>query len=342
MAALDTPTVRYLKLGSARDQLTEKCLKDGEAFVHFGTSDENVFRSCEQGRWDVYKTRREHDELARAEVQDGPAASDSERARRERAAKQNATAAANQLNAFWSSDDKTIWITFHDGRLYWARFATDGPTHDSIRGSVRKVQGGWSDRDFSGEHVLTMATLWGRLTKTAGYRSTTCAVEDPVANYLLRRLRNEPHDYIDVAESKPRDLATAMLDVVNKLTWSDFELLAELLFSGAGWRRITLTGSTMKFHDLVLEQPLDRRRISVQVKSAFKADEYDEYAQAFQPQWQTNDGDFWRFYFIYHTDDRGLASAAKESPDVQLVGPRELVDLAVDAGLARWMIDRVR
>lgn len=342
MAEINTPPVRYLKLGSARDQLTETCLKDGEAFVHFGTADEDVFRICEQGMWDEYKTRRERDELARAEVQDGPPASDSERARRERAAKQNATAAAHQLNAFWSSDDNTIWITFHDGRLYWTRFTKDGPTHDSIRGSVRKVQGGWSDHDFSGEHVLTMVSLWGRLTKTAGYRSTTCAVEEPVAKYLLRRLRDEPHDYIDRTEAKLDELATALLGVVDKLTWSDFELLAELLFSGAGWRRITLTGSTMKFHDLVLEQPLDRRTISVQVKSAFKADEYERYAQAFQPQSQSNGGDFWRFYFIYHTDDKGLASTAKEYPDVQLVGPRELVELAVDAGLARWMIDRVR
>lgn len=45
-------SARYIKLGKHRDKETDTCLKDGEAFVHFGTSNPEVFALVKAGKWE--------------------------------------------------------------------------------------------------------------------------------------------------------------------------------------------------------------------------------------------------------------------------------------------------
>jgi hypothetical protein len=63
------------------------------------------------------------------------------------------------------------------------------------------------------------------------------------------------------------EITLSIVPLVERLTWKDFELLVDLVFTAAGWRRIGILGKTKKHIDLDMIQPVTRERVMVQVKS---------------------------------------------------------------------------
>lgn len=61
------------------------------------------------------------------------------------------------------------------------------------------------------------------------------------------------------------------------LTWQDFELLVDLVFSSSGWRRLSQVGRTQKTIDLELVLPSTAERAFVQVKSQATRASLDDY-----------------------------------------------------------------
>jgi hypothetical protein len=333
LTQVDLKAARYIKLGSAKENVTDACLKAGEAFVHFGTTNPEVFALARNGDWDAFRAWRrdtEQPRVDRGEIK--PSAADS-----------NATSATSQVRAFVEDDGATLWFTFHGGRLFWAFLDKCLPTGpDSTRGFVRETRDGWRDTDISGNRTLHYNELSGRLTRTAAYRSTTCAVSNEARDYLWRRLQGiEPTESRDARASQAK-LVDDLQKVIAKFTFKDFELLAELVLTSVGWRRQSLTGSAMPYVDIVLEQPLDRRVIGAQVKAVLSAKEAMEYADQFQESYSASaNGPFQSLYYIYHSDPAKVATTLNVPSGFVLMGPEQIANLALRAGLVDWVIERI-
>jgi hypothetical protein len=94
---------------------------------------------------------------------------------------------------------------------------------------------------------------------------------------------------------------------MQQLHWADFELLVDLLFARAGWRRVSGLGGTMKHIDLLLEQPITGERARVQVESSADQKVLDTCVAAFEASQQAS-----RFFFVCHSPRGKLAGRAPD------------------------------
>jgi len=113
-----------------------------------------------------------------------------------------------------------------------------------------------------------------------------------------------------------------------------FELLVDLIFSNAGWQRISVLGKSQKTLDLDLKAPVTGERAMVQVKSASHRSEYVHYHEEF-----TQAQDFARLFFVVHSPSFDLDTADDLPNSTVLCGP-ELARMVVSAGLTRWLFDK--
>lgn len=111
------------------------------------------------------------------------------------------------------------------------------------------------------------------------FRGTICQVK--AFDSLLRKLNDELLPETIVAEEAERALIEAIVGLMRRLTWQDFELLVELIFSTSGWRRISRAGGAQKTVDLELVLPTTNERAFVQVKSGANTAGFKEYARRF-------------------------------------------------------------
>jgi hypothetical protein len=65
------------------------------------------------------------------------------------------------------------------------------------------------------------------------------------------------------------------------ITWQDFELLVDLVFSASGWRRTGPIGRTQKMVDLELELPTTGERAFIQAKSRTNKTQFGDYLEQF-------------------------------------------------------------
>jgi hypothetical protein len=123
---------------------------------------------------------------------------------------------------------------------------------------------------------------------------------------------------------------------IRGLHWKDFEVLVDLVFRQAGWRRRSMLGESMKYVDLELVEPITGEAYQVQVKSKATLTEFESYAQRF-----SREG-FRKLYFVVHSPSRDLETLDNEFEDIELVLPRRLGELVAEVGLVRWVLDKVR
>ena len=113
-----------------------------------------------------------------------------------------------------------------------------------------------------------------------------------------------------------------------------FEILVDLVFVQSGWRRLSALGKTQKRWDLDLVEPVTGERAKVQVKSRSNARELTDHIKEFR-KLKTHR----RLFFIVHSFDGELPRGQVTSP-IHVVGPHQLAELVVGAGLADWLIKR--
>ena len=196
---------------------------------------------------------------------------------------------------------------------------------------IRHTIGPWSCNDSIGNE-LDVDKLSGTLTKVQNFRGTICNVKE--REYLLRRLNGSYPNEVKEAEKSLEQLEIAMGKLVRLLTWKDFELLCDLIFTHAGWQRITVTGGTEKTIDMELVEPVTGRQIFVQIKS--EADlktfrEWEDKLKALDEEAQK--------YFVVHSPSPDLAAHRADRP-VSLLTTETLARLVVSAGLSRWLMQK--
>lgn len=306
MHTLISPSrVRYIKLGTGGGWEKE-CLDRSIVRIGFGSATSERFALCQAGRWS------ELSESFMAEGRD----------------KGTVTRFTKELRLFFEDDGSTLWITFIGERLCWGVVDSTPPEqHADGKGVWRPIAGGWQWTDLNGEE-LTKDRLSGALTKLAAYRGTSCDVDQ--ADYIVRRINGQKIPEVERALAASREMKEATLGLMRLLEPRDFELLVDLVFTTSGWRRVGVVGRTQKTLDLDLLLPSTGERAFVQVKSKATSQQLAEYVAAFE------DSPFSRMFYVFHSGE-----AATDDERVTVIGPEQLADLVMDAGLVSWLIRKV-
>lgn len=312
--------IRYIKLGAGASNKDEACIKDGTAYIGFGTSDPKLYSLASNGQWEEFRL------LTFQRDQSGT----------EQARKQRATSATNQVRAFFESDENTLWITFYAGLLHYGRFsALDAPVISTeLGGCIRSLQSGWSSKDAN-DRDLKVENLSGNLTKVRGFMGTSFALSDEQQEYLITRLSGKVPFYIEEIDRARESMVQAVKCAIRTLQPKDFELLVEIIFSRT-WRRIGQAGGAEKFIDITFEDPLaPDTRIAIQVKSETTLMEIQRYCLDSQRE------RYQKFIFAFHTPDQSSLLENGELPEgIEVVDGDRLANLVVDSGLIHWLKEK--
>lgn len=242
-----------------------------------------------------------------------------------------ATTDLNGLRIIVESRPDDIWVTFYGAKLWWTRLAS-APVEEDEVSKFRRTGQPWSDRDLDGR-LLVVNDLPGKIAQLQGFRGTVCRVRYVD---LLRRTLNGTRSQLATAINAERaGLSRHLAEAIRELHWKDFETLVDLVFRAAGWVRVSVLGQHAKAYDLELREPITGYRYVVQVKS--RAD----LADLLTTTANFSADDYRRVFFVVHSLANDLVSAVDLPGHVEVVSPERLGDLAMDAGLARWIEDKV-
>lgn len=299
--------VRYVKLGEGGAWEAD-CFSRGTLRMGFGSDSELGFALCQARDWDGFAA------MWRAEGRT-PAV---------------ATRFANETRLFAEDDGSTLWITFSGQRLLWGMLEPQGlltRTHDGDS-TWRSIVGGWRDHDIHGTPLIK-GNLAGDLVSLAAYRGTSCSVPRP--DYVIRKVNGRRASEVEAAEVALTAMQATTLAVIRSLQPNDFELLVDLIFTQSGWRRVGILGRTQKTLDLDIILPSTGERAMVQVKSTTNSRELAEYISQLEP-----DGPHQRLFYAFHSGE-----AHTLDPRVSVLGPERIAAMTLDAGLMRWVMEKV-
>lgn len=244
--------------------------------------------------------------------------------------KGKATEIKNQIKAFYKSDEETLWITFFNRKMYWC-FAEEEVIQLADGARIRNVKGKWRYHDIE-EYPLTLENLSGKLTKVQGFRGTVCSVRE--FEYLIRRINHQKLPEVETAEQTLDALLQNIKPLIQNLTWKDFELLVDLIFTQAGWQRISARGKTEKSIDLDLMSPVTGNRAFVQIKSKSNMNVFDEYVKQYRDL-----EEFDEMYFVVHTPDKSFDNW-EDTSDIKFWDVTKLSELVVNSGLIGWLMKK--
>ena len=304
MKKIEPKSAYFIKLGR-NGQWEQSCIeKDQTIRLGFKETDHDA---CLSGEWDKIHS----DELKNGR------------------AKGKATEITNEIRRFYEEGESTLWITFYANRMWWC-FAQKNikQLHDGSK--IRKVIGQWRDTDIPGR-PLSLETISGKLLQVRGFRGTICSVDlIYVSNKINGIMPSEVTRSIECVGA----LRSSLIPLIQNLTWKDFELLVDLVFSNAGWQRVSVLGKTEKNIDLDLRSPVTGERVMVQIKAASDKNEFEFYCQEFSQM-----KDFAAFFYVVHTPKKSLENA-KAPARTRLIFADQLAELVINAGLVKWLIEK--
>jgi hypothetical protein len=222
----------------------------------------------------------------------------------------------NQLKEIVLSTRDDVWVTFHDSMLWWCRLTDDPPQEDGIS-RFRRTEG-WRNSDIKGKKLIS-SQIAGSLSKTQAFRGTNCSIRE---TDVLERLINAQQSPIREAIERANDgLVHALAPAIQQLHWKDFETLVDLIFRGAGWKRVSIAGETVKDVDMELEEPVTRDRYQVQIKASASRRVFEAACEGFNADY------FRRFYFVIHSPEADLANFESPNTNVKLIRAAELAEM---------------
>ena len=300
----------YIKLG-ASGEWEDLCLSDGTLRLDYNEVPYEI------------AIKDNKDEVAKLYLEKG-------------STKGSASDHARQVSEFYHTGEDTLWITFSKGYLWWCvsneppSYIGTKPEEYSPQGShMRKTIGGWSNKSLAGT-VLHISDLSGNLISTGAYRQTICGVK--TYDYLMRKLQDKDLPEIKAIKENREQIIGNIEDLIKMLSWQDFELLVEMLFSRSGWQRISALGSTQKTLDLELLLPMTNERAIVQVKSSTNQVQLNEYVERFT----SMNAD--KYLYVYHSSNTKIEL---ENDNVILMDCRSVAEKTLSLGLVDWLINKV-
>lgn len=299
------PRAFYIKLGRAGIWEADSIAR---SIMRIGWDDQRV-EDINEGRWD---------EIARElQALDGRSAG-------------AATTDLRRLQDFAGAKPDDLWITFHQGKLWWTHLEA-GPVEADTTSKFRRTQP-WRDCSASGKRLFA-AELPGTLASLQAFRGTVCNVR--YAEALESVITGRPTPLRARLLDARQATQDAVAEAIRGLHWKDFETLTDLVFRAAGWVRVGILGETVKSFDLELREPITGDRYAVQVKSQAGWAELEATLEGFSAR------DYKRLFFVVHTPQSSLAECKSLPHFVDLVLPSRMSELVLDAGLLRWLEDRL-
>jgi hypothetical protein len=306
MNRIKADKVLFIKLGQGGKYETESIGNDQNLRLGYREVDHNL---CINGKWDLVHKYFVEEQNATQGV---------------------ATSHTNQIKQFYENDEKTLWLTFYNNKLWWA-FAKADIKLLSDKTKTRPVIGNWSDKDINGELLLS-GNLSGKLLKTQGFRGTICKV--PEEKYALQKINNEQSKEVVEVEKSINELKEKLNILIRNLQWKDFETLIDLIFRQAGWQRISETGKTQKTLDLELLAPVTGERAIVQIKSQSDLKQFLSYQDKFATM-----TDYDKFFYVVHSAKENLKEYENDSETILYFGDK-IAELTINSGLLEWVIKR--
>jgi len=237
------------------------------------------------------------------------------------------------LKTFCESTSDDLWVTFYSSKLWWCRLNDEKIKADEIS-KYRRTKDGWKNKDILGNHLITNQ-ITGRLAQLQAFRGTICGVKPIVdLNHLINA--DSSAEYKEILQIK-NTIVKQLEKGIQRLHWKDFEILVDLIFRQAGWKRISVIGETMKGVDLELMENITKDRYHVQIKSKASLNDFKQYANTF-----SNRG-FKKLYFIVHSPENSLLNYNQNEYDnVELIFSNRLSNMVVDSGLIDWVMDKIK
>jgi hypothetical protein len=302
------PRLVYIKLGSG-SEWADECLEKSIIRIGFRNIPNELFKTE-----DLDQIRYKYTELGYS----------------------NRTASMywSQLKTFFDADENTIWITFHQQKLWWCK-AKPGYHFDKDNTRYKKVIGSWSDKDIKG-NILWEDNLSGALLKTKSYMSTICVPD--AEEYAWNKIHCLQSKEVIEFEKDLSAFRKSTIALIQKLTWQDFEVLIDLVFRNAGFQRISRVGGQQKAIDMSLLHPLTNEKLFVQIKSAASLNTYEGWKKEVE----IKNSDSMQYYFTVHTPSADLKSFEEnETERFTLWREKELSELVIRFGLIDWLIQKV-
>lgn len=243
-----------------------------------------------------------------------------------------ATRYVNQIKAFYELPDTTYWMTFYQDKLWWCTAESDVKELPD-GGRIRRTVNGWSCEDING-NLLLIDNLDGRITTTRGYQSTICSPR--YGKMALDKIHGIIDPIISEAQHNFDQLKLSVSKLIKSLTWRDFEVLVDLIFSRAGWQRMSSVGDTRKGLDIAMMQPTTNRMAYAQVKSTTSQKEYDKYVEEYRGTEGYDD-----FFYIYHTTNNNkpiLIDSDDAGNGFYVLSDQEVAEMVINGGLVQWLI----
>lgn len=319
----DDQPIRYIKLGDG-GKWAGDCIRDGYLRLGFW-GDREILDAAILGRWEDVRLIIEGRTKAPAD-------------------------ALRQIRDFLEDDGRTTWITFHKRLMYWTKTLPGAVAElyvDERNPGFRRslIRGGWSSCDAKGEE-LRLDDLAGHLGMVSQYRGTICTPQRP--EYVHRRLAGKASAVAERTAKLLPKMYAALQEMMGELTPGDFELLVDMTFTAAGWRRVGRSGGTEEDIDLLLVRaahgPTAREgeleRIAVQIKLETSQSEFEQYRTLL-----VGDGDkvgtYRHAYYVYvRAKDGGVIRSSDNR--ITLFDAARLAPMVLNAGLTDWLHRRVR
>ncbi len=256
-----------------------------------------------------------------------------------RGKKSGSTNDFNILKNICEADEKTVFVTFSNGELYWTIPKQNSISEDGTSKYIETIIP-WSDKDINKNKTFELNQISGRITKYQLFMGTCCKIGNDLGEfeYLKQLINDQQSDEFKKLSSSINQLKESLLIPIKHLTPKDFEILVDLIFRNNGWRRTSVLGEVMKFFDLVLEEPFSNKLYGVQIKSSCSANEFKKIADKFVSSYSAS---YEMLYFVIHTPKNDFASI-QEYENVKILGVEELADQVINAGLIRWVMDKIK
>jgi len=304
MKIVEAQDVKFIKLGRSGGW-EERCIESNKPSIRLGFMNPH-HQECLDGDWDFIKNYWLKSKT-----------------------KGKATETTNQIKDFYTQPSTTLWITFYKRLLYWCFAEEKVAILEDTGDREREVKGKWNFCDVKG-NPLYVESLSGKLTKVQMFRGTICSVKE--SDYLLKRINAIELPEVTKANMSLDNLISCIKPLIKNLTWQDFEILVDLVFSNAGWQRIAPLGKVEKSIDLDVYSPVTGKRAFIQVKSQSSKEEFEKYLRDFKIMKQYNE-----MYYVCHTNTSALEEVQIPS-NVQLIGLDRMAELIINAGLTKWLI----
>ena len=242
-----------------------------------------------------------------------------------------ATFHTNQIKYFYEDDEQTLWITFYANKIWWC-FSKPEITLLPDKTKTRPVIDKWSDKDINGK-LLSAESISGKLLKTQGFRGTICTV--PAEKYAITKINGEQLSEVLEVEIALNSLKEKLSQLIKHLQWQDFEILVDLIFTQAGWQRVSEIGKTQKTLDLVLLAPVTEERAIVQIKSQSDLKEFKHYQNEFAMMTGYD-----KFFYVVHSPKIDLLNYQNDS-ETKLYFNDKISEFTIASGLVEWVIQKV-